>query len=82
MGAAWLLFMIWVDMFWLTQPTMAHAHAAAGEHGGLTFHMMDVTLFLGFGAFFVSALISRLVSAPMVAVGDPRIKESIAFENF
>ncbi|MGM0577295.1 MAG: quinol:cytochrome C oxidoreductase [Myxococcota bacterium] len=77
-GAIWMLLMHWVDMYWLVQPVMTHHH---GEHGA-SFHLLDITTFLGIGGLVVAVFAWRLRAKALVPVGDPRLAESLAFENF
>ena len=77
-GALWMLAMHMSDMYWLTQPNLA---ASLGTHGA-TFSVLDVTSFIGIGGVALGAFWAVLVRFPLVPVKDPRLSESIAFENF
>jgi hypothetical protein len=72
-GAAWLLTMHLVDVVWLVMPTI-HPE---GIHVGLS----DVFAFVAVGALFKGALFRLLAGAPLVPVKDPRLTESLSFEN-
>ena len=76
-GACWLLFMHWVDMFYVIQPVLTH------NEGGVdaTFHLLDVTTFLGIGGVFLAVIAKKLCSNPLIPTGDPRLSESLTFEN-
>jgi len=73
-GAAWMLSMHAVDLYWLIMPSM-HPE---GVHIGL----LDIAAFLAVGGFFVAACSWLMVGSPLVPVGDPRLSESLSFENF
>lgn len=98
-GSLWMLFVHFVDMFWLIQPNQAYAqhgyhlaHAAehagaAGEaahhaYEGFSFGLLDITTLVGIGGLAAAVFFWRLFSKPMVPVKDPRLPESLAFENF
>ena len=76
MGAAiWMLFMHYVDLYYLIIPNNHQAH---GFHPSV----VDLLAFVGVGGFFLAYLGRNLTSAPSVPVRDPRLPESLAFENF
>jgi hypothetical protein len=77
-GAIWMLFMHWIDMYWLIQPAMTHHQ---GIHDA-PFSLMDVTAFIGIGAILFGIVVKKMLAAPLVPVEDPRLQESLAFENF
>jgi len=70
----WMLFMHWVDLYWLVKPS-----ASATSLG---FGVVDLTAFVGIGGLFVAQLASRLRECPLIPEKDPRLGESIAFENY
>ena len=57
----------------------------AGSHicHGHGFHLglLDVTTFLGIGGLFVSVFSRLLARHALIPVKDPRLPESLAFEN-
>jgi hypothetical protein len=73
LGAGWLLFMHLVDIIWLVLPAI-HAE---GLHIGLS----DVFAFIAVGSLFKAGVCRMLTGAPLVPVGDPRLPESLSFEN-
>ncbi len=73
-GAAWMLFMHFVDMHWLVMP------AYHGKEFGLT--LLDFTTMLGVGGLFLAVFGLCLTRAKLVPARDPRLIESITFENF
>ncbi len=72
-AAAWLLAMHWLDLYWIVMPE------ASAERAG--FHAVDVALFVGFGGLFVAAAVRVLRSCSLVPERDPRLDESLHFEN-
>jgi hypothetical protein len=72
-GALWLLLMHWVDIFYLV---MAEARPA-----GIPFRLMDLACFFGIGGLFLAAVFWRLSRSNLIPVKDPRLSESLSFEN-
>lgn len=72
-GAVWMLAMHALDVYWLVMPAM-HPH-------GVAIGLVDVAAFLAVGGLFVGALGWMMLGAPLVPVGDPRLPESLSFEN-
>jgi hypothetical protein len=73
-GAGWMLFMHYVDLTWLIRP----AHSP----GIVPLSLMDLATFLGIGGIFGAALLRRLSAHALVPTNDPRLPESLSFENF
>jgi len=73
-GALWMLAMQWADVYWLVMP--------AKSPGVIPFSLMDVAVFVGIGGLFFAAAIRRLGAHAVVPVNDPRLAESLGFENF
>ncbi len=71
-GAVWLLFMHYVDIYWLVMPTL--------HHEAFQLSILDFTCWLGVGGLFL-ALVVHLMRGSLVPVRDPRLPESLAFEN-
>ncbi|MFH1699381.1 MAG: hypothetical protein ABIE07_02240 [Candidatus Zixiibacteriota bacterium] len=71
--AGWLLFMHYVDMYWLIIPTY-HQH-------GFYLSWMDISTFIGIGGICFWFFWSRFVSHPIVPIRDPRLEDSINFIN-
>jgi len=72
-SALWLLLMEWLDLYWLIMPGLYHE--------GPRLHLLDVLTFLALGLLFVGALAWTLRRRALVPVNDPRLVESLAFEN-
>jgi hypothetical protein len=73
-AAVWILIIHWVDMYYLVMP-----HTSDGV---VPFHVIDLTCFLAVGGLFVAAFAMRFRRRSLLAQGDPRLAESLAFENF
>ena len=86
LAATWILFMEFVDMYWLIQPVLAHHHAleAADGHGHMTMHLgsLDALTFVGMFGAFIATYTWALGRTALVPIKDPRIAESVKFENF
>jgi hypothetical protein len=65
--------MCWVDMYWLVVPEFSPAIARFG--------WLDVLVCLGVAGIYSAVLVWRLGRASLVPEGDPRLAESLAFEN-
>ena len=72
-GAIWMLVIHFVDMYWLVMPAL--------HPGDLKPHALDFTTLLAVGGFFGFVVSRTLVNHPLIPVGDPRLAESIGFEN-
>jgi hypothetical protein len=72
-AALWMLAVHWLDLFWLATP----GHSPDGPH----LHWTALTSFLGVGCLFAGALAWALSRGALVPVNDPRLAESLAFEN-
>jgi hypothetical protein len=72
-AALWMLGMHYVDMYWMVMPNVYHGDA----HFGLA----EILSFVGVGGVFVAAFTFMLGRAPLIPVKDPRLPESLAFQN-
>jgi len=77
-AACWVIGAEAVDMYWLVHPPFAH------EHGWLDLHLnvQDILTYLGIGGVWFATFTGLLVSKPLVPLQDPRLEESVNFENF
>jgi hypothetical protein len=73
MAAVWLLAMHYVDVYWLVIPSIEGLGARPG--------VVDVAALLAVGGVFLAGFGWLLVKSPLVPAGDPRLAESLAFEN-
>jgi hypothetical protein len=83
-AASWILMMEFVDMYWLIQPVLAHHHAIESGDHHMTMHIgaLDALALVGMLGVFLAAFGWALGRKALVPVKDPRIIESIKFENF
>ena len=70
-AATWTLLMHWVDIYWLVKPGRT-----PGMPGAL-----DLLCFVAVGGLAFAAIALRLRTAPVVPLKDPRLPESLRFEN-
>ncbi len=72
-GGLWLLAMHFVDLYWQVMPVL--------HPEGLGPSLLDVAAFLAVGGCFVAASSSLMKRQALVPLRDPRLTESLAFEN-
>lgn len=70
----WLLVFHWLDLYWLVMPTCS---PQAGPSFGLT----DLALLVGLGSLFGAGVLRIARDRALVPMNDPRLSESLAFEN-
>lgn len=75
LGAIWLLVMHYVDIFWNIKPNMHHGHGEA------VLGLVEILAFVGVGGVFLAAYTFLLQRTPLIPVNDPRLPESLAFEE-
>lgn len=73
LGGAWLLAMHFVDLYWQVMPTL--------HPEGFSPSLLDVAAFLAVGGCFVAAASWLMRRHALVPLRDPRLAESLAFEN-
>ena len=73
LGGLWLLAMHFVDLYWQIMPTL--------HPQGIRPSVLDVAAFVAVGGCFVAAAGWLLRRQALVPLGDPRLAESLAFEN-
>jgi hypothetical protein len=71
--AVWMLAVHWIDLYWLVMPTFAPDRSPFGA--------MDVCCFISFGCLFLAGTLRIAGLGSLAPVGDPRLGESLAFEN-
>lgn len=72
-GAAWLLVMHYLDLYWLVMPALAD--------DGFGLHPLDLLTLAGVLGLFVAALGLLMRRPALVPLRDPRLAESMSFEN-
>jgi len=73
LGGAWILAMHFIDLYWQVMPTM--------HPDGARLALLDVTAFMAVGGCFVAAAGWLMRRQALVPLRDPRLPESLAFEN-
>jgi len=71
--AAWILVVHWVDLFWLIRPELGPTGPAP--------HLLDLLCFVGVGGVWAAGLARLAGERALVARGDPRLEDSLRFEN-
>ena len=74
LAAVWMLIMQWADMYYLVMPQID-----SGKE--FPFTLLDVTIPIGFLGLFLIGLAFSLRGHSLIAEKDPRMPESLAFEN-
>ena len=76
--AIWMLVFCWFDIFWLIAPQL--------DNGNLHLGPLDLAEYLavtlGIGGVFVAFVVRRASHDPVRPMRDPRLADSLAFENF
>jgi hypothetical protein len=70
--AVWILVIHYVDLFWLVYPN------GSGE---VPLGAVDILCWLGVLAVFAAASVRRAQKINLIPTGDPRLADSLAFEN-
>jgi len=73
-AAIWMLAAHYVDVYYVAMP-----HAAEGR---VPVSLLDLTAWVGIGGLFVAAITNRMKNRSLVPERDPRLAESLAFENY
>jgi hypothetical protein len=81
--AAWILFVRYADLFMMVSPEFAstgeNLHGLAGEHESHFFvHWLDLGAPLAIGGLWLWMFFTQLRQRPMLAMGDPYLRESLA----
>jgi hypothetical protein len=71
--AAWMLVVHWIDMFYLVAPDT--------ENPGVRFGLIDLFCLVGLALVFVAGLLLLAGGRSLVPAKDPRLGESLGFEN-
>ncbi len=79
LGAAWALLMHWVDLYYVVGPP-GHTLPPEG-HAGAALHVADLALLVGLGGLFAAAVLRNMAGRALLPQRDPRLGESVAFEN-
>ena len=72
-AAVWMLAMHWVDLYWVVIPEVSPQRALP--------HLLDLTTLLGLGGIAVAAVLYVMRECSLIPEQDPRLAESLRFEN-
>jgi hypothetical protein len=72
-AAVWMLLVHWLDLYWLVVPAVSVESAAP--------HLVDLVAFVGVGGVWLAAFAWLVAGRAAVPVADPRLAESLSFEN-
>lgn len=81
LNCLWIITVHLVDLYWLILPTYQDPNSHDGP-AHLHVDMADVLATIGMFSLFFGLFLLVLSRHKIVPVGDPRFKESLAFENF
>ncbi len=73
LAATWLLFICYVDVYWMVMPVL--------HPQGIAPHWLDLSTLLAVGGTFAFGFWLRLRKTAMIPVGDVRLERSLAFKN-
>ena len=71
--AVWMLALHWLDLYWLVMPALSREHLPLG--------LLDLTCWLGVFGLFIASTAYHARNVNLVPTRDPRLAESLAFEN-
>jgi len=92
--AGWMIFIFCVDMYWLVIPTVPEVALAGAESYdqlvevvtpasiGWQLNVVDFLLPLSMLSLLLSGTMFNLRRCSLVPISDPRLEESLSFENF
>ncbi len=72
-GAAWLLVMHVVEIYWLVLPNY--------NHGESTVSWIDGACLVGVVGVYLALVFRNMARFPLIPIGDPRLARSLSFEN-
>ncbi|MCB9831119.1 MAG: quinol:cytochrome C oxidoreductase [Planctomycetes bacterium] len=75
--AVYMLVLHLADLLWLVNPTIG----GHGESEGMVFGLTDLLLWLGLAVTSFGVFILRAQNQPLIPARDPRLDESLGFEN-
>jgi len=88
--AVWLLVFHWIDVYWIVMPQLsadnmvidAAIDPATGERSVLLlFGLIEITTFIAVAGVVLWSVAGRLGRHSLIPAKDPRLKESLGFEN-
>ena len=71
-----------VDLYWNVMPEMVNGVGLGDPAAtGPAFGIIDITAMLSVAGLFMFGFLNKLNGKPALAIGDPRLPESLAFQN-
>ncbi|MCP4549808.1 MAG: quinol:cytochrome C oxidoreductase [bacterium] len=70
--AAWIIVAQWVNLYWVVMPEFSHS---------FTISIMDLAAFFGVGGIWLAGITRLAMGTSLVPLKDPRLEESLRFEN-
>jgi len=90
-GAVWMLFFSWLDIYWLIRPQIPHNLGQWNTYGAMAEHYADRSanlgdplnwlMLIGVLGLVTGFTLMRLREHPLVCRRDPRLDESLHFHN-
>jgi hypothetical protein len=77
--AAWVLVFHWVDLFWVIMPELDVNHVTGLSR--VHFGVVEILCFLGVGGIFMATYLRFLAKNALRPLHDPRIDESVIFQQ-
>ncbi len=78
----WMLVMHFIDLYWVVMPSYGNPMNPEEAIGpSLTSLIMSMSATIGIGGLFAAAVASAASKVNIIPNGDPRLSESVAFEN-
>ena len=71
--AAWVLAAHWLDLYWVVMPSLKTVQPP--------FSPIDVCLLVGLAGLYGAGVMRTMAGRPLIPLADPRLEESLAFEN-
>lgn len=75
--ALWMLFMHWIDMYWLVMPTFSHGSHTSHFH----FSWVDLAALAGPAGCLIGWIGLQMAKGPLYPLADPRLSETVRVEN-
>lgn len=72
--ASWLVLMHFLDLFWIIMPNYYKS--------GFSLSILDILPFIAMGSLFFALFFIRLKKYSLIPIKDPRLSESLNFENY
>jgi len=70
--AAWIVVAQWINLYWVIMPEFSE---------GFVISFMDLTCFVGVGGIWLAGIVRLAMGNSLVPTKDPRLEDSLHFEN-